>query len=426
MTEEVFDEELSSFMDCGIYRLKNSNAVFMDPVRVLNHSYTRFRVSPSRYYSRFTKESVGKLEVSVDSRKRKRNKRPSYVLNEREKFAEKRHQEARPLLLRAHEAFMGATDLLSFICSLKGDRCPSTGNKDITNIVQDMEPSFVELGRIWQAPLYEISLFSHSQNKLEKDEGMPLGQHSEGTVVPIFNNLVTNETNDDMDAEFLNNWYILPMKSSFHMSDLGQIQDLIPAQAHNGFNLIVIDPPWENGSAHQKSLYPTMPNRYFLSIPVNQLAHTEGALVALWVTNREKLRLFVEKELFPAWGVTDATVFYWLKVKADGSLIGELDLFHHRPYECLILGYSNGKGIDYDHQPAFTPLQDNQVIISIPGDHSRKPPIGKLLSDYIPGPRPARCIELFARELTAGWTSWGNEPLRFQESRYFTNEAMEG
>jgi hypothetical protein len=26
-------------------------------------------------------------------------------------------------------------------------------------------------------------------------------------------------------------------------------------------------------------------------------------------------------------------------VKSDGSLINDLDLFHHRPYECLILGY---------------------------------------------------------------------------------------
>lgn len=46
----------------------------------------------------------------------------------------------------------------------------------------------------------------------------------------------------------------------------------------------------------------------------------------------------------------------------------------------------------------------------------------ELLLDYIPGPKPARCIELFARELTAGWTSWGNEPLRFQDSGYFIDK----
>jgi len=60
-----------------------------------------------------------------------------------------------------------------------------------------------------------------------------------------------------------------------------------------------------------------LPNRYFLSLPIKQLTHTEGALVALWVTNREKLRCFIERELFPAWGVSYAATFYWLKVTSQ-------------------------------------------------------------------------------------------------------------
>lgn len=32
-----------------------------------------------------------------------------------------------------------------------------------------------------------------------------------------------------------------------------------------------------------------------------------------------------------------------IQVKADGSLISEMDLFHHRPYECLVLGYCHQK-----------------------------------------------------------------------------------
>lgn len=32
-----------------------------------------------------------------------------------------------------------------------------------------------------------------------------------------------------------------------------------------------------------------------------------------------------------------------LQVKPDGLMIGDLDLFHHRPYECLILGYCYNK-----------------------------------------------------------------------------------
>lgn len=109
--------------------------------------------------------------------------------------------------------------------------------------------------------------------------------------------------------------------------------------------------------------YPTLPSRYFLSLPIKQLAHKDGALVALWVTNREKLRTFVEKELFPAWGVTHMATFHWLKVtshfsspfqynntvlcvlqvREDGTLICDLDLFHHRPYETLLLGYCKSK-----------------------------------------------------------------------------------
>ena len=42
--------------------------------------------------------------------------------------------------------------------------------------------------------------------------------------------------------------------------------------------------------------------------------------------------------------------------------------------------------------------------------------------DYVPGFKPARCIELFAREMISGWTSWGNEPLHFQELRYFIRD----
>jgi N6-adenosine-specific RNA methylase IME4 len=73
--------------------------------------------------------------------------------------------------------------------------------------------------------------------------------------------------------------------------------------------------------------YSTLPNRYFLSLPIKQLTHTEGALVALWVTNREKLRSFVEKELFAAWGVSYAASFHWLKVACCYSHLLSIQVF---------------------------------------------------------------------------------------------------
>lgn len=199
------------------------------------------------------------------------------------------------------------------------------------------------------------------------------------------------------------------------------ISFLVRDNSKQEYNLIVIDPPWENGCVRQKEAYPTLPNRYLLYLPVQELAHPAGALLVLWITNREKLWKFVEDELLPSWGVKDPTVFYWLKVKSDGSLIGDLDLFHHRPYECLLLGYINVNK-EAELKPKFKFLEGSQVIMSVPGAHSRKPPLQKILSEYIPGTKPPRCIELFARDLGSGWTSWGNEALHFQDSMYFSEK----
>ncbi len=70
------------------------------------------------------------------------------------------------------------------------------------------------------------------------------------------------------------------------------------------------------------------------------------------------------------------------------------------------------------------------VVVAPPGPHSRKPRVGQLLQPYlgIDGCsggelQEPRCLELFARELEAGWTSWGNEPLKFQHRKFFERAA---
>ncbi|OWM74497.1 hypothetical protein CDL15_Pgr004000 [Punica granatum] len=448
MAEPANSEKLTQFLKYGVYHLESSNAVFIDPVRALNRSYSLFKVSPLRYYSRFFEHKpLGTTATGTcsNSRKRKRKeKRPPLALNERERAADHRHQaspplcfpwkwyddggftfllgvihevkEVRPFLLKAHESLLRTDELLSVLPNLRSGEAAPAGN-DESELPQQ---SFIELGRLWQASMYEISLnFPHSREQT-RDEGCQ-------RLLPIFDNLVANDMDDDVEAEFLDLIRVAHMVYSFRVmvwkSDLKHIKNLVPGEDSCGFHLIVIDPPWENGSAQQKSRYPTLPNRYFLSIPIKQLAHEEGALVALWVTNREKLRTFVEKELFPSWGVRHVATFHWLKVKADGSLICDLDLFHHRPYESLLLGYCDGKIVDSEKLPKGRDIHDNQVMISVPGDYSRKPPIEDLVLELVPGLKPPRCIELFAREMRAGWLSWGNEPLYFQESRYFMSRS---
>ncbi|KAL7081579.1 hypothetical protein ACP275_14G048800 [Erythranthe tilingii] len=425
MTVSEVDDRLAAFIKSGIYRFDNANAFFIDPVRVLNRCYTRFRVSPSTYYSRFfptlnnssTENPQNAQKISRKRKRRDKEKKKDQALNPREQMADRRHKEVRLALLEVHEALLGANQLLETLRNLRNDGEKNNGGL----ISQESELDFVELGSVWQAPLYEIVLKVHEDDTSVGNAGV---ESYSRRMAPVFDNLVANEGNSDIEAELLDHKYILPKQSCFYMSDLRQIHNLVPAESDCGFNVIVIDPPWENSSAHQKLKYQTLPNRYFLSLPIEQLTHSAGALVALWVTNREKLRNFVENELFPKWGVKHAATFYWLKVKADGVLISELDLFHHRPYECLLLGFSQGKEMNCEQLLRLNSIPDNQVFVSVPGDYSRKPPIGELLLEYAPGLKPARCIELFSREMMAGWTSWGNEPLHFQDSRYFLESEL--
>lgn len=346
---------LEEFLSTGIYRIPNGNALFLDPVRILNSCYTHFSISPSIYYGARSlphphidpphnqkdeeeEDGQNKKETKKPQRKRKRK---AYSLNEKEQIAEKRHEEVRPFLSSAYEAFVKDPNSLSILQCLKGSHgCHVRTNHalEITDKCGESNASFVELGKLWQAPLYEMSLYSCAR---KENGGEPVLKQERKSTLPLFNSIIENESNDDAIAECLCSFYVLPRQSSFLMSDLKQIRQLIPARSSDGYNLILLDPPWENKSVHRRAVYPTLPNRYLFSIPMRQLAHPEGALVALWVTNREKLRTFVEKDLFSAWGVSYAASLYWLKVTEDGHMLSKLDLPHHKPYECILLGYIN-------------------------------------------------------------------------------------
>ena len=97
---EVCDE-VRSFEATGVYRLdgtcSRTGATFLDPVRLLNASYQRFRIVPSAYYSRSFgpphQEGEPEIERPEKRRKRKGNQKPkSRELNPMEQIAEARHQ----------------------------------------------------------------------------------------------------------------------------------------------------------------------------------------------------------------------------------------------------------------------------------------------------------------------------------------------
>ncbi|GAB4823688.1 hypothetical protein N2152v2_010734 [Parachlorella kessleri] len=384
------------------------------------------------------------------------------------------------------------------------------------------------------------------------EPGAALSTLSPASHGNLFGQLVCNKGEAEGVGLAAGHEVLIPAKSAFLMSDIRQLEPLVQeAAACGGFHCIVLDPPWENKSAHRSSKYPTLPSRNLLSLPlralvasgdrpsgnsgggalgsdsregcraVGQTAHSgvtadreqqapagsastaaeiggsshiahsseaAGCLVALWVTNRERHRRFIEKELLPAWGLQHIATWWWLKVTPEGQPVSRLDSAHRRPFEPLLIcrplrtsqqagspcplhhmaaapapeaarqyladgcsvhaapmataggdacsapsaaAYAEGGGASvpppleqYPHgrwpqQPLPEPAEhdvagvpDGLVLLSVPLEHSRKPHLGPLLRQYLPP--NARCLEMFAREMFPGWTSWGNEVLKFQ------------
>lgn len=186
------------------------------------------------------------------------------------------------------------------------------------------------------------------------------------------------------------------------------------------FNLIIMDPPWPNRSARRKSLYSisysTIEIQALLStIPVfDHLA--EDGLVAVWVTNKPAFRdlLLREEGLFDEWGIDLVEEWVWVKVTANGEMICALDSVWRKPYEILLVGRKKGVGRTESKEVR------RKVVVAVPELHSRKPNLKGLFEKMI-GTR-YEALEVFARNLTAGWWAWGNEVLEFQRDEHWIND----
>lgn len=220
------------------------------------------------------------------------------------------------------------------------------------------------------------------------------------------------------------------------------------------FHLIVLDPPWPNRSARRRrqgrkrkssaldggdgevgvdtkstdSGYETAFDMDSLrdmleQIPVGAKLANDG-IVAVWVTNKpacEAILTDPKSGLFRAWGVELVATWTWIKVTSRGEPVGAVDAQWRKPWERLLLARRTGASSDL--KPA---LPKNRVIVGVPDVHSRKPHLRPLLEPFLSSTAPAdqdiRALEVFARNLAAGWWSWGNEVLLFQHSSWWTSD----
>lgn len=203
----------------------------------------------------------------------------------------------------------------------------------------------------------------------------------------------------------------------------GSIQDLRKKFEDEAptFRLMVLDPPWPNRSVRRKKgSYSTVSNltdmRHLLSqIPVSHHLDDAG-LVAVWVTNKPAVLDLMTSPggQFTSWGLELVAEWTWVKVTTLGEPIYPVDSTWRKPWETLLIAKKAGATTP----PGLAP----KVIFSVPDLHSRKPNLRGLFSDIL----GLDCVglEVFARHLTAGWWSWGDEVLRFQDSRHWCDDTV--
>ncbi|KAJ4270098.1 hypothetical protein NW762_001771 [Fusarium torreyae] len=195
------------------------------------------------------------------------------------------------------------------------------------------------------------------------------------------------------------------LRDSFHMS--------APK-----FDLVVLDPPWPNRSARRKKdKYATVHNldemrNLLLQIPLASHLAPDG-LVAVWITNKHSIQDFLTSPtgLFAAWGLEFVTEWTWLKVAASGEPLYDIESTWRKPWEKLIIAKRTG---------SKTPNSlKSKVIVAVPDVHSRKPNLRASFQDVLG--KECLGLEIFARNLTAGWWSWGDEVMRFQQSEHWSD-----
>ncbi|NXY71520.1 METL4 protein, partial [Glareola pratincola] len=226
-----------------------------------------------------------------------------------------------------------------------------------------------------------------------------------------------NSSNSAKIVVLMGQKYLVPPKSSFLLSDISCLQPLLNYKKK--YDVIVIDPPWENKSVKRSNRYSHLSSWQIKQIPVPALAAPD-CLVVTWVTNRQKHLRFVKDELYPHWSVKTLAEWHWVKITRAGEFVLPLDSLHKKPYEVLVLGRVQGDVKEALREPeGVLPIPEHKLIVSIPcGLHSHKPPLTAILAEFVK-PDVER-LELFARNLQPGWTSWGNEVLKFQHVDYFT------
>ncbi|KAM9632158.1 N(6)-adenine-specific methyltransferase METTL4 isoform 1-T3 [Trichechus inunguis] len=341
------------------------------------------------------------ISTSIIGKKRKR----CVVFNQGELDAMEYHAKIRNLILDGSSQLVqeGLKSGFLYPLSEKQDECSEhiTLPLDTCSLSELCEMA-KHLPSLYEMELQILRLMEDDMSVTEQD---------------LFSRVVENSSSFTKMITLMGQKYLVPPRSSFLLSDISCMQPLL--NCRKKYDVIVIDPPWQNKSVKRSNRYSYLSPMQIKQIPVPKMAAPD-CLVITWVTNRQKHLRFVKEELYPSWSVEMVAEWHWVKITKSGEFVFPLDSLHKKPYEGLVLGRVREKTAlplrNADEK--VLPIPDHKLIVSVPCTlHSHKPPLAEILKDYIK--QDGEYLELFARNLQPGWTSWGNEVLKFQHVDYF-------
>jgi N6-adenosine-specific RNA methylase IME4 len=261
--------------------------------------------------------------------------------------------------------------------------------------------------------------------------------------------------------------YLVPPESCFILCELpifkgpdchAADEPPIPGLSQK-FNLILMDPPWPNRSVRRSGHYTTnhysemdiltegmreilRTHSYCCGDIPQELAATQSessipsqqSIAAIWITNAEKSRKAAYHAMSDA-GFNVCEEWIWVKTTQNGLPISALDGLWRKPYEILVVGQqgpdlgrnaSSAEPID-DLTVVSEAIATRRVIAAVPDLHSRKPNLKSIFEKVFFSNESSQqsytALEVFARNLTAGWWACGNEVLKFNARECWVDET---
>ncbi|KAF6233990.1 hypothetical protein HO173_007820 [Letharia columbiana] len=279
-------------------------------------------------------------------------------------------------------------------------------------------------------PDSEISVRSIEEPLILSSESTPKA-YTCSNIRIFTNRLVRNPYPTPLSLQCSGVKYKTPPNANFLLSKIGQptahafsmaaltLYPTSSATAGPGqFDFVLLDPPWENRSVRRSARYHTMHDSDPMVVLQAMLGQhiAPGALVGCWITNKASVR-DTALDAFQTWDVQLIEEWAWLKTTVGGLPITQIDGLWRKPYEVLLLGR---KGSDEAQSPDSDVRR--RVVVAVPDLHSRKPHLKTLIEPFIPA--SYRALEVFARNLTAEWWSWGDEVLKYNwDGHWYTHKG---